>query len=81
LSNLSCWFPAEAKVVYDFNTHNSWGCLSFLPRDKAFSPAAGFIKNGTMLVGVNISLPDNKEQVLSLTPTQSMSFYLSLCSL
>ena len=66
VSKLSCWLPVEARALFDHSTHSSWGCPGFLMRDKASSPAAGFIQNGSLLVGVNISLPHHKDQVLRL---------------
>lgn len=53
----------EARALFDHSTHSSWGCPGFLMRDKASSPAAGFIQNGSLLVGVNISLPHHKDQL------------------
>ncbi len=46
--------------------------MNFMPRDTAFSVTSGFIKDGCMLVGVNISLSYNADQVPSMNAMQAM---------
>lgn len=43
-----------------------------MPKDTVLSLTSGFIKDGCMLVGVNISIPYNADQVPSLNPMQAM---------
>ncbi len=66
----------EGQAFFDHDSKSSWGWADFLLRDKALSPAAGFIKNGSMLVGVNISFLYDADQVLSLNTN---AIYVVLC--
>ena len=66
--NLS--LSAETKTTFKDNP--DWGFGDFMSREVALNPTAGFIRNGSMLVGVHISLSTNStHKVIFRRPSQS----------